>query len=421
MSDGETKKASRHNPVQGPLSGVRILDLSRVLAGPWAVQQLGDLGAEIIKVERPRFGDDARRLGPPFVTKEDGSPGDAAFFLCANRNKRSITIDISKPEGQNLVKQLAAKSDVLIENYKVGDLKRYGLDYESLAKEFPRLIYCSVTGFGHSGPYKEQPGYDPIFQAMGGLMSVTGHPDGQPGAGPMKVGPSIADLLAALYTSTGISAALYDQARTNKGRWIDISLLDSVMATLTHVAQAFLVTGIVPPRRGAEGNGAMPAGLYKCADGKQIIIAVGNETQWLKLCDAMALQHLAKDSLYVSNDKRVENRASLAKIMDEAFVKQPIKYWLDALVGVGVPAGPVNDMREIFEDPHTLARNMLVDVPHPDAPDLTMLANPIKFSDVGPVTPLPPPILGEHTDEILFEELGLAPSEVEALRRQNII
>jgi len=409
------------NPLHGPLKGIKVLDLSRVLAAPFAAQMLADMGAEVIKVERPGLGDDSRRISP-FLTNADGSRGESMFYLSANRGKRSITIDLSKPAGQDLVKRLAAQCDVLIENYKVGDLKRYGLEYESIKAINPRIVYCSVTGYGQNGPYAPKPGYDAIFQAMSGLMSTNGAPTGEKGEGPTKVGVSMSDMLAGLFASSAICGALVDQARTGTGRYIDVALLDASFATLSHLAQWYLSLGEVPPRRGSEGNGGMPAGLFTCADGKDLMITAGNQAQWLRLAEAMGLMHLTQDPRFDTVFTRSDNRRQLVPLLQEVFETKPLDYWIKVLDEAGVPAGPVYNIAEALEDPQLKSRGPVVTTHHPSYGEMKLVANPIKFSDdQNGAEPLHPPLLGEHTDEVLREVLGLDEAAVAELRANQIV
>lgn len=408
------------NPVKGPLTGITVLDLSRVLAAPWAAQLMADMGAEVIKVERPGLGDDARRLGP-FTTLPDGSRGESSFYISANRGKRSITIDMSKPEGQELVRKLAMQSDVLIENFKAGDLKRYGLDYDSIKAINPGIVYCSVTGFGQEGPYSPRPGYDAIFQAMSGLMSVTGPADGEPGAGPTKVGVSMSDMLAGLFSTAAVNAALVQKERSGEGSYIDVALLDSSIAALSHLCQWYLSLGTVPPRRGTEGNGGMPAKLFACGDGKDIMITAGNDAQWVRLCAVMDLNHLVDDPLFKSVFDRSENRKALTPILQEVFLTKPQAYWLEALDKAGVPAGPLYHLDEVFEDEQVKLREMTVEAVHPQNPRMRMVASPVKFGGMAKAVPLHPPLLGEHTDLILASTLGLTESDIAGLRERGII
>ncbi|MGE4336049.1 MAG: CaiB/BaiF CoA transferase family protein [Pigmentiphaga sp.] len=407
-----------------PLKRIRVLDLSRILAAPWAAQILGDLGAEVIKVERPGSGDDARRFGPPFVKDADGADTpESAFYLSANRNKKSISVDISRPEGQALIRDLAAVSDVLIENYKVDDLKRYSLDYERLRELNPRLIYCSVTGFGQTGPYRHRPGYDFVFQAMGGLMSVTGVAEGQPGAGPMKVGPSLADIQAGHFALSAILAALYHRdVNGGQGQHIDIALLDSVVASISHYASHYLVGREVPIRRGNEGNGGMPQRTFACAD-QVIVIVIGNDEQFRRFCRVLDMPDLATDPRFEKNLGRGLNRKALAEILDPIIANWQSADLLASLERSGVPCGPVNDLRQVFDDPHLQSRGMEVRVPHPLAESGTvdMVANPVKFSGTPITSYQAPPMLGEHNEAVLSEILGLSRAQIEALRETNVI
>src|ERR1700716_1356465 len=336
-----------------PLSGIKILDLTRVLAGPLSSQMLADLGAEVIKIERPGGGDDARAFGPPYLVDPDGKENNNnSFYLCANRGKKSVTVDLAKPEGQAIIRQLAKSCDIMMENFKVGDLKRYRLDYESIRSVNPGIIYCSVTGFGRAGLYAPRAGYDAIFQAMGGLMSVTGHMDGEPGAGPMKVGPSIVDYMTGMNTSIGILAALYHRkANGGEGQHIDVCLLDTVIASLSHYAQIYLVSGNTPPRRGTWGNGGMPAGVFRCADG-ELMLVVGNDAQFARTCAVLGRAELATDPKFTKNNDRVVHGKEIMAIFAGLFLKKPVSYWLDELEKAGVPSGAINDFEQIFAAPH---------------------------------------------------------------------
>jgi len=314
-----------------PLSGIKVIDMTRVLAGPIAGQMLGDLGAEVIKIERPGTGDDSRAFGPPYLNDPDGSRHDNGFYLCANRNKKSVTVNVAKAEGQEIIRELARTADVLLENYKVGDLKRYGLDYDSIKAINPRIVYCSVTGFGQTGPYATRAGYDAILQAMGGLMSVTGHLDGEPGEGPMKVGPSIVDYMTGLNASIGVLSALYHRdAGGGEGQHVDACLFDTVIASLSHWLQPYLIHGKVPPRRGTWGNGGMPAGVFRCTDG-EIMIVNGNDGQFQRTCEVLGEPDLAKDPRFLKNNDRVAHGKEIMAIYAGLFLKQPVAYWLERL------------------------------------------------------------------------------------------
>jgi crotonobetainyl-CoA:carnitine CoA-transferase CaiB-like acyl-CoA transferase len=405
-----------------PLSGIRILDLTRVLAGPLSAQMLGDLGAEVIKIERPGSGDDARAFGPPYLTDPQGKENNNnSFYLCANRNKKSVTVNIAKPEGQAIIRELARTCDVFMENYKVGDLKRYGLDYPSIRAVNPGVIYCSVTGFGQTGPYAPRAGYDAIFQAMGGLMSVTGHMDGEPGAGPMKVGPSIVDYMTGMNTSIGILAALYHRkANGGEGQHIDVCLLDTVIASLSHYAQIYLVNGKSPPRRGTWGNGGMPAGVFRCADG-ELMLVVGNDAQFARTCAVLGEPELAENAKFLKNNDRVVHGKEIMAIFAGLFLKNKVGYWLEELEKAGIPCGPVNDFAQVFADPHVRSRGMEVKVDHPFDHSLSLIRNALTFSGT-PVTEYRyPPRLGEHTSEILCSKLGYDEARIEALKKQRVI
>jgi len=405
-----------------PLENVRVLDLTRVLAGPLAAQMLGDLGAEVIKIERPGSGDDARVFGEPCLRDAEGRPTrETSFYLSANRNKRSVSVNIADPRGADLVRRLAAKFDVVIENYKVGDLARYGLDYAAIQAVNPRIIYCSVTGYGQSGPYAKRPGYDAVFQGQGGLMSVTGIPDGKPGGGPMKVGPSIVDVITGLNVSNAILAALYHRdAQGGTGQQIDVALLDCVVAALSHYAQVYLTSGEVPMRKGTQGNGGMPSSLFPCSDGA-IMLTCGNDVQYVRLCDAVERPDLATHELFHTNNVRVVNREALTETFNAIFESNSVAHWLERLDAHGIPSGPINDIGQVFTDPQIQHRRMAVNTPHPLAPELRVLASPLRFSETPIEDYSAPPMLGEHTFDVLSEELGLDPAELEALRSQKVI
>ena len=396
-----------------PLDGVRILDLSRILAAPFATQLLGDLGADVIKVERPGVGDDARQYGPPFL--EGGA--ESGFYLSANRNKRSITIDHSVPEGAELIRELAAKSDVLVENFRRGVLAKYGLGYADLEKINPRLVYCSVTGFGQDGPYADRAGYDGVFQAMSGMMSVSGIPDGEPGAGPMKVGVSMVDILAGLYASSAILAALRERDMvTGRGQFIDLALLDCGLAALSHYAQNYLISGVPAPRRGNGGFGGIPSQAFRCADA-DIFVVASTPKQWSGLTAALGRPKLADDPRFATVSARIANRDLVLRTLGEIFVQRPAAEWIAKLEAADVPVSPVNSMDAVFENPQIRHRGMRVPVEHPSAGTINVLANPIR-RDAGIS---PPPRLGEHTDEILIKLLGRTPDQVAALRDRGAI
>ncbi|PDT91701.1 CoA transferase [Bradyrhizobium sp. Y36] len=405
-----------------PLSGIKILDLTRVLAGPLSAQMLGDLGAEVIKIERPGTGDDARAFGPPYLTDPEGKANNNnSFYLCANRNKKSVTVNIAKPEGQAIIRELAKDVDVFMENYKVGDLKRYGLDYETIKAINPGIIYCSVTGFGQTGPYAPRAGYDAILQAMGGLMSVTGHMDGEPGEGPMKVGPSIVDYMTGMNTSIGILSALYHRdANKGQGQHIDVCLFDTVIASLSHWLQIYLVNGKTPPRRGTWGNGGMPAGVFRCTDG-ELMLVVGNDGQFRKTCAVLGEPELANDPRFIKNNDRVVHGKEIMAIFAGLFLKQPVAYWLEKLEEAGVPSGPINNFEQVFSDPHVQSRGMRVKTQHKFEPELSLIRNALTLSGT-PITEYrAPPRLGEHTQEVLGGKLGYDAGKIDELKAQGII
>jgi crotonobetainyl-CoA:carnitine CoA-transferase CaiB-like acyl-CoA transferase len=408
-----------------PLTHIRVLDLSRVIAGPLAAQMLGDLGAEVIKVERAGPGDDARKMGPPFLKDTQGrDTRETPIILGSNRNKKSITLNLAKPEGQAIVRRLTAMSDVLIENFKVGDLKRYGLDQESLRELNPRLIYCSVTGFGQTGPYAPRPGYDSIFQAMGGLMSVTGYPDEEGGA-PVKTGPSIADFIAGQFAAIGVITALYDrdanhEASRGRGQHIDVALLDSVISSLSHYTAQYLAMGEVPVRRGTQGNGGLPSQMFPCADGG-VMVVCGNDEQYRRFCQALRHPELAGDERFVTNPLRVKHRKQLAETFDAITRQWRQADMLAAMESAGVPAGPIYDLEQVFEDPQVQHRGVAIEVPHPLAGTVRICTNPIKFSETPIKDYTAPPIQGQHNDEVFKGLLGLDDAELQRLKAGGII
>lgn len=404
----------------GPLTGVRVLDLSRVFAGPWATQQLADMGAEIIKVERPGRGDDARGLGPPFMLDQEGrDTPESAFYLSANRNKKSIALDLSEPRGQEIVRKFAATSDIVVENYKVGTLSRYALDYESIKEINPSVVYCSITGFGQTGPYSHRPGYDTLFQAMGGVMSVTGESDGAPGGGPMKVGIILADLMTGMYAAIGILGALRHRERTGTGQHIDLSLMDSQIAALSHQAMYYLVSGENPKRFGTSAPAVVPSQTFECADGF-IALVVGNDPQFRRFAEVVGHPEWADDERFKFNRLRVRHRATLVPLLEEIFRRSPKAHWLEKLEAAGIVSGPINEISDVFADPHVATRNMVVEVEHSLGP-LKLVANPLRMSK----TPLnrydPPPRIGQHTDELLSGILGLGAAEIEELVSAKIV
>jgi len=404
----------------GPLSHLRVLDLSRVLAGPWATQVLADLGAEVIKVERPDIGDESRAWGPPFLRDARGEEtGESAYFLGTNRGKRSIAVDLSVPEGRAIVRRLAERSDVLVENFKVGALDRLGLGYDELSAANPGLVYCSITGFGQTGPYRARAGYDFLIQAMGGLMSVTGEPDGAPGGGPMKVGVAIADVLTGMYATTAVLAALAHRERSGRGQRVDLALLDVQVAMLANQAQSTLVTGRPPGRMGNAHPSIVPYQAFATRDG-HIVLAVGNDGQFARFCEAAGRPELSRDARFATNAARVRNRADLVALLAPVLAARTSRDWIAALEGAGVPGGPINDLAQVLADPQVRARGLRVEVPHPLAGTVPVVASPIRLSET-PVDHGTPPLLGQHTREVLVEVLGLDAAEVEALRERRVI
>jgi crotonobetainyl-CoA:carnitine CoA-transferase CaiB-like acyl-CoA transferase len=390
---------------KGPLDGTRVLDLSRVLAGPWATQTLADLGAEVIKVERPGAGDDTRLWGPPFTKTADGSRGDAAYFLCANRGKKSVALDIASTEGAETVRRLAATCDVVVENFKVGGLKKYGLDYASLAAVNPRLVYCSITGFGQDGPRAAQPGYDYMIQAMGGLMSITGQPDGAAGAEPMKVGVAVVDLFTGLYASNAILAALLHAQATGEGQHIDLALFDVQAAMLANQATNFFVSGKAPGRMGNAHPNLAPYQPFPCTDG-MVVIAVGNDGQFRALAQALGAAGLGEDPRFLTNALRIEHRAALSAELSALTGARPMAWLMATLEAAGVPCGPVNTVDQVFEEAQAEHRGLVVEQARDDlAGAVRTVASPIRLSKTPVRYDLPPPALGEHTDEVL-EGLG---------------
>lgn len=406
---------------QLPLAKIRVLDLTRVLAGPLASQMLADFGAEVIKIERPGTGDDSRTYGPPYLDSPENRRQDNAFYLSANRGKKSVTIDIASAAGQRIIRDLAKTSDVFVENFKVGDLARYGLDYASIRQLNPGIVYCSVTGFGQTGPYSSRPGYDAVFQAMGGLMSVTGHPDDEPGGGPMKVGPSIVDVMTGMNAAIGVLTALYHRAANGGlGQHVDVALLDSVIASLSHYAQIYLVSGQAPPRRGTGGNGGVPSQTFRCSDGS-VMLTAGNDAQFARLCHVLGVAELATDPRFADNNGRVENRKELIAILSARFLQKPASAWLPLLQQGGVPSGPINTLEQVFADPHVRERGMEVKVAHPLHKSLSLIANPIRFSDTPVRDYAAPPMLGQDTAAVLRDRLGLDDAAIGALREQGAI
>ena len=387
----------------GPLSGVRVLDLSRVLAGPWATQTLADLGAEVIKIERPGVGDDTRAWGPPFTTKADGTPGDAAYFLCTNRGKKSVTVDIATPEGAATIRELAKTCDVVVENFKTGGLKKYGLDHAALTALNPRLVYCSITGFGQDGPDAHRAGYDYMIQAMGGLMSVTGQADGTPGAEPMKVGVAVADLFTGLYASNAILAALLHARATGEGQHIDIALFDVQAAMLANQATNFFVTGKAPTRMGNAHPNLAPYQPFPCTDG-MVVIAVGNDGQFRALGKALGAPELGADPRFLTNALRIEHRAVLSAEVSALTAALSMADLMAALETGGVPCGPVNTVDQVFAEPQAVHRGLVVEQARADLDGpVRTVASPIRMSKTPVIYDRPPPALGQDTDEVLGE------------------
>jgi crotonobetainyl-CoA:carnitine CoA-transferase CaiB-like acyl-CoA transferase len=405
----------------GPLQGVRVLDLTRVLAGPMATQTLADLGAEVIKIERPKTGDDTRGWGPPFLDQAGGAEtSGSTYFACCNRGKKSVTVDLSTAEGQEIVRRLAQQCDVLTENYKVGDLQRYRLDYSRLRALNPRLVYCSITGYGQSGPYSARVGYDPIVQAMGGLMSVTGERDGEPGAGPQRVGVAVTDMMTAIYAVSGILAALLHRNRSGEGQHIDLALLDVQVASMINIAQAYLSAGIVACRGGNAHPSVVPSQVFDCADG-QLMLAAGNDSQFAKLCDAAGRPELARDARFATNAARVRNRELVISTLGALVRGKPVAYWTEKLAAVGVPCGPINDIAAVFADPQVRHRSMRVEVQHPLLGALALVGSPLRLSETPVEYDAPPPLLGQHTDEVLAQLLGMGRDEIDRLRRTSVV
>ena len=405
----------------GALAGIRVLDMSRILAAPWVGQLLADLGAEVIKIERPGTGDDTRGWGPPFLKDRDGKDTrESAYFLSTNRGKKSVTLDISKPEGQKIARELADRSDILLENYKVGDLKRYGLAYDDLSARNPALIYCSVTGFGQTGPYSERAGYDYIIQGMGGLMSITGERDEAPGGGPQRVGVAIADLMTGMYSSVAILAALHERKASGLGQYIDMALLDTQVAWLANQNMNYLIGGEVPERLGNAHPNVVPYQPFPTRDG-HLILACGNDTQFAKFCAAAGIPEVASDPRFIDNAARLANRDACSAALAPALKKKTTAEWIALLESIGVPGGPINRLDEVYADPQVRHRGLKIELPHPLSGTVPLVANPIKYSR----TPLryntPPPLLGEHTAEVLTGLLAMSDAELEALRAKKII
>jgi len=398
----------------GPLCGLRVLDLTRVLAGPTCVQMLGDLGAEVIKIEKPGSGDDTRGFAPPTL------PGssESAYFAGVNRNKFSVTLDIAQPEGQAIAKRLLGHCDILAENFKAGGLARYGLGWEQVRNDHPGLIYCSVTGFGQTGPYAARPGYDSLVQAMGGVMSLTGEPDGMP----QKVGVPVADLFAGLYACIGILAALRHRERTGEGQFIDIGMLDTHVAWLANQGMNYLATGENPPRLGNQHPNIVPYQAFETADG-HVVLSVGNDATWRRFCDAFDLAHLKDDPRFATNAARVANRALVTQTLAPVLRAHPTAWWVERLEAHSIGGAPINRLADVFADPQVVARGMVVEMPHPTAAGgrVKLLANPVRLSATPPDYRIPPPLLGEHTEQVLGGLLAMGADEMAALRARGVI
>jgi crotonobetainyl-CoA:carnitine CoA-transferase CaiB-like acyl-CoA transferase len=406
---------------QAPLAGIKVLDLSRVLAGPWAGQLLADLGADVVKVERPGQGDDTRHWGPPFLKDEQGrDTTEAAYFQCANRNKRSLSVDMAHPQGAALIRRLAGQADVLLENFKVGGLAQYGLDAATLCAANPRLVYCSITGFGQTGPYAQRAGYDFLIQGLGGLMSVTGRSEAEDGAGPQKVGVALVDVMTGLYATIAVQGALAERARSGQGQHIDLALLDVQVATLANQAASYLIAGKVPQRMGNAHPTIVPYQDFPTADG-DMILAIGNDGQFARLCAALGHAEWATDERFATNPQRVQHRAALMPLLRQATVMKTTAQWIEQLESQAVPCGPINRIDQVFADPQVQARGLRVDLPHPLAGTLPLVANPIRYSATPVVMDRAPPLLGQHSNEVLGDWLGLGGDACAQLREDRVI
>lgn len=405
----------------GPLAGIKVLDLSRVMAGPWCTQILADLGAEVIKIERPRTGDDTRHWGPPWLTDSNGEKTqESAYYLSANRGKHSVTVDISLPEGQALIKELAAECDIVVENFKTGALASKNLGYDSLSTNNPGLIYCSITGFGQTGPMANDAGYDYLVQAQGGLMSITGVADGEDGAGPMRVGMAVVDLTTGMNATVAILAAMHHRSVTGEGQHIDLALLDVQVSWLANQALSYFCSDNIPVRTGEYHPNLSPYQPFPTADGK-VILAIGNDKQFQQFCIVAGCPELAEDIQFKTNPARVENRVKLVERMLPIMKSQPSKYWIDTLVKKHVPCGPIQNIKQVFEDPQVIAREMKIELEHPEIGTVPGVANPIKFSKTKQEYKKAPPKLGEDTDAVLQRILNKNPEEINALRKLNVL
>ena len=403
------------------LGHIKVLDLTRILAGPWATQNLADMGAEVIKIERPVVGDDTRTWGPPFLKDAQGrETTDSSYFLSANRGKQSVTVDLATPEGQEIIRTLARDADVVVENYKVGTLARYGLAYEDLRKINPRIVYCSVTGFGQDGPYAALPGYDFVFQGMGGLMSITGVPEGEAGAAPMKSGIAITDILTGMYATTAILAALEHRHVSGQGQYIDMSLLDCIVAVNSYQAINYFLSGKIPQRMGNAHSNMVPYQVFKCAQG-DIIIAVGNDGQYAAFCKVIGREDLATDPDYATGPQRNRNRKALIPLIAEAMRARTMEEWVPLLEAKNVPCGPIHDMKQVFEDPQVRHRDMQRSLPHGAGVQAPSVANPIRLSDTPIGYVRSAPLLGEHNESILGQRLGLSPGRIAELKARGVV
>ncbi len=413
--DGKAERRMGESEATGPLRGIRVFDLTRVLAGPTCTQMLGDLGAEVLKIERPGAGDDTRGFAPPFIA----GTAESAYFAGVNRNKKSITLDIAKPEGQAIARRLIARCDALVENFKVGALARFGLGYPDLRDDFPRLIYCSITGFGQTGPYAPRPGYDSLIQAMGGIMSLTGEPEGPP----QKVGVPVADLFAGLYGCTGILAALCERAVSGRGQYIDIGMLDAHVAWLANQGMNYLATGKDPPRLGNQHPNIVPYQVFPTADG-HVMLSIGNDPTFARFCENFSLSHLLSDERFTTNARRVENRGLVTDTLTPVLQRHPTAWWVEKLEELKIGCGPINRLSDVFADPQVKARGMVFEMPHralPEGTQLRLIANPVRFSETPVNYRDPPPALGEHTDAVLGGMLGIGQTELARLRAGNVI
>lgn len=416
-----SESKNRTQPAAGALSHLRVLDLSRILAGPWCSQNLADMGAEVIKVERPGKGDDTRAWGPPWIRDASGADTtNSTYYAAANRGKKSITINIASAEGQALVRELVAESDVFIENYKVGDLKRYDLDYDSLSAINPRLVYCSITGYGQDGPAAHKPGYDFVFQAMGGLMSITGEQDSLPGGGPQKAGIAIADVMTGMYASVAILAALNHRDVSGRGQYIDMALIDCIVALGGNQVTGFLANGKVPHRYGNAHASLVPYQVFVVADG-EVVVAVGNDTQWQQFCNAIERPDLAADARWLRTSERVTGRTKLIPEIARTMLTRPQAEWIERLEARGVPCGPINDYRQVFEDPQVRHRGLRVDMQQPDGGIVSTIASPLRLKSTPAAYSLAPPQLGDSTDALLGDLLGYDSARIDALRRKGVL